>query len=395
MGAVNVRDGRLYIDFRYRSVRCREQTKLADTPANRKVLNKALLQIEREIKAGVFDYGKHFPDSPKAEHFRQLDAMEQQNAVQGDMSFEAFALAWFEEKRYEWRESHVETIDGILKVHLIPAFQRRPIGAIVKADIMAFRGALCAPDKESGKRLSPSRINHIMTALRMILNEAADRFGYETPWRNIKALPMPRAEVQPFSLQEVMKIIGGVRDDFKPYYTVRFFTGLRTGEIDGLEWETVDFANKQIHVRQSLVRGKIEKCKTASSYRTLLMSQQVHDALVEQWKLTGKKSKFVFCARNGEPLNHRNVTNRVWYPLLEYLGLEKRNPYQSRHTAATLWLAAGENPEWIARQLGHSNTSMLFRVYSRYIPNLMREDGKAFEQLLEEEVAMEDEPCFL
>lgn len=125
------------------------------------------------------------------------------------------------------------------------------------------------------------------------------------------------------------------------------------------------------------------------------MSQQVHDALVEQWQLTGKKSKFVFCARNGQPLNHRNVTRRVWYPLLEYLGLEKRNPYQSRHTAATLWLAAGENPEWIARQLGHSNTSMLFRVYSRYIPNLMREDGKAFEQLLEEEVVMEDEPCFL
>ena len=172
-------------------------------------------------------------------------------------------------------------------------------------------------------------------------------------------------------------------------------TGLRTGEIDGLEWDSVDFANKQIHIRQALVRGKIEECKTASSYRTLLMSQQVHDALVEQWQLTGKKSKFVFCARNGKPLNHRNVTNRVWYPLLEYLGLEKRNPYQSRHTAATLWLAAGENPEWIARQLGHSNTSMLFRVYSRYIPNLMQEDGRAFEQLLEDETTLGDEECTL
>jgi len=59
-----------------------------------------------------------------------------------------------------------------------------------------------------------------------------------------------------------------------------------------------------------------------------------------------------------------------------------RRPYQCRHTAATLWLGAGENPEWIARQLGHTTTEMLFRVYSRYVPNLTRRDGSAFERLL-------------
>jgi integrase len=53
-----------------------------------------------------------------------------------------------------------------------------------------------------------------------------------------------------------------------------------------------------------------------------------------------------------------------------------------RHTAATLWLASGEAPEWIARQLGHSSTEMLFRVYSRYVPNLTRRDGSAIERLL-------------
>jgi integrase len=45
-------------------------------------------------------------------------------------------------------------------------------------------------------------------------------------------------------------------------------------------------------------------------------------------------------------------------------------------------LGAGENPEWIAMQLGHSTTEMLFRVYSRYVPNLTRRDGSAFERLL-------------
>ena len=45
-------------------------------------------------------------------------------------------------------------------------------------------------------------------------------------------------------------------------------------------------------------------------------------------------------------------------------------------------LASGENPEWIARQMGHTTTEMLFRVYSRFVPNLTRQDGSAFERLL-------------
>ena len=111
------------------------------------------------------------------------------------------------------------------------------------------------------------------------------------------------------------------------------------------------------------------------------MSQLVYDALKEQQKATGNMD-FVFCTRSGTPLSHNNVTKRVWYPLLAHLGLRKRRPYQTRHTAATLWLAAGENPEWIARQMGHTTTEMLFRIYSRYVPNLTRRDGSAFERLL-------------
>ncbi|MFO1607116.1 hypothetical protein QOT38_04440, partial [Pseudomonas aeruginosa] len=45
--------------------------------------------------------------------------------------------------------------------------------------------------------------------------------------------------------------------------------------------------------------------------------------------------------------------------------------------------SAGENPEWIARQMGHTTTEMLFRVYSRYVPNLTRRDGSAFDNLIQ------------
>lgn len=111
------------------------------------------------------------------------------------------------------------------------------------------------------------------------------------------------------------------------------------------------------------------------------MSQPVFNALKQQSKVTCDID-YVFANKAGNPLSVHNVTKRIWYPLLRCLGLPLRRPYQTRHTAATLWLAAGENPEWIARQMGHSTTEMLFRIYSRYVPNLTRQDGSAFESLL-------------
>jgi integrase len=130
------------------------------------------------------------------------------------------------------------------------------------------------------------------------------------------------------------------------------------------------------------VLGEDEYTKTDGSQRDIQMSQPVFDALQEQFKATGKASEYVFCNLAGTPLDNKNFTDRVWYPLLRHLGLTLRRPYQMRHTAATLWLASGEAPEWIARQLGHTNTEMLFKVYSRYVPNLTRQDGSAMERLL-------------
>ena len=56
--------------------------------------------------------------------------------------------------------------------------------------------------------------------------------------------------------------------------------------------------------------------------------------------------------------------------------------FEMRHRAARLWLASGEAPEWVARQLGHSSTQMLFSVYSRFVPNMTRQDGSAIDRLL-------------
>lgn len=400
MGSVRKRNesGLLFFDFRYGGLRCREQTALKDTKANRQKLQRILGQIEMQIKAGVFDYSAMFPGSKALRKLGSPDFPESVRAIEatvvanssasvpsadlGDSDFEDFANLWFGENEVTWRRSQKKTNRGILNKHLIPAFGGQGVGRITKAEILAFRSQLAKVPGRKGTTLSPKRINSVMGVLRQILNEAADRFDFSSAYRNIKPLKVPKSDVQPFTLDEVNQVINKVRADFRYYYTVRFFTGLRTGEIDGLKWEYIDFENLLILVRETIVAGEEDYTKTDGSQREIQMSQVVYDALKAQEKLTRRRSKYVFCNGNGEPLDHNNVTKRIWYPLLRHLGLKERRPYQTRHTAATLWLASGENPEWIARQMGHSSTEMLFRVYARYVPNLTRRDGSAFERLL-------------
>lgn len=386
MGSINSRNGKLYIDFRYHGVRCREQSSLSDTKRNRKQLEVLLNKIESEIALGMFDYATYFPNSSRAKSInRQIARVTIENVEeQTSPTFSIFAEIWFAEKLIEWRTSQSQTVRGVLDKHLIPKFGNYYLHAINKAEILAFRAGLAKEAGRSGKKLSASRINHIMSPLRVILNEAADRYQFVSPWINIKALKVPRTDIQPFSLPEVKRILETVRADFKPYFTVRFFTGLRSGEIDGLMWKHVKLDEGLILVHQSLVRGELVSTKTDGSFRNVQISEPVRQALLAQEKLTKGKTEYVFANRKGNPLDNRNVTQKIWYPLLRFLGLEKRTPYQTRHTAATLWLAAGESPEWIAKQLGHSTTTMLFRVYSRYVPNLTRQDGSAFEKLLQE-----------
>ena len=382
MGSINIRSGRLQLDFRYRGIRCREQTSLSDTEANRRRMRKLLDKIDAEVLLGTFDYQAYFPNSRRVTQFAEQDERRAE-ALSRTPRFESFAEGWLDENEVRWRPSYCATTSGTVRKYLIPRFGEQYLDQIKRGEILEFRAELRKRRLKNGRTLSPDRVNHIISPLRMMLDEAALRYDFMSPMSGIKGLPVGRSDVEPFTLDEVQTILATVRDDFRTYYTVRFFTGMRTGEIDGLQWRYIDFDRREILIRQALVDGELGATKTDGSARDILMSGPVHEALTEQHKVTGHLD-FVFCNAAGNPLCHRNVTKRVWYPILRHLGLRKRRPYQSRHTAATLWLASGENAEWVARQLGHTTTEMLFRRYSRFIPNLTRQDGSAFERLLDQ-----------
>lgn len=383
MATIRERSGKLIADFRYMGIRCRETTNLEDNAYNRRILKKRLEQLEAEITLGTFEYEKYFPKSNRVEEFKEKRS--QQIAVQTKVPlFKEFTKLWFKQKQVEWRTSYQQKVSIVIKNYLIPAFGNQVLSKIKKSDLLNFRASLAkVTHGKDQTSLKASRINQIMTPLRMILNDAAERYEFESPYKNINNLKESKIEVTPFSLEEVHKILTTVREDFRPYYTIRFFTGMRTSEIDGLQWKNIDLQRREIHIREALVNGELGGTKTYGSDRTIQMSDRVYQAFLQQKMLNNGKSEFVFCNRDGGPLDYRLVNKRVWHPLLRFLGLTPRRAYQTRHTAATLWLAAGENPEWVARQLGHSTTEMLFRVYSRYIPNVTRRDGSAFEAMLE------------
>ena len=392
MGSVRLLSGRgtLFMDFRYAGSRCREYTALTDTPANRKRLEKALTKIESEIASGTFDYAKTFPGSKVPGVATAIPSSTAPSpgdsvagvAINSTPAFAKFAETWFEEHKVEWRRSHIKVLRSTLDGHLVPHFKAKPVGEISKADILAFRSKLAALPGRANAKMSNKRINGIMAPLRQILEDAADRFAFISPCVNLRPLRIRRSDVEPFTLDQVQQILATVRPDYRDYFTVRFLTGMRTGEAHGLKWKYVDFERRLILIRETFVLGEDEYTKTDGSQRDIQMSQPVFEALQRQYKATGELSEYVFCNREGNPLDNDNFNERVWAPLLRHLGLKQRRPYQMRHTAATLWLASGEQPQWIASQLGHTSTEMLFNVYARFVPNLTRQDGSAIDRLL-------------
>lgn len=203
MGHIRVRkeNSKLLLDFFNQGVRCREQTSLPDTPANRRKLEKLLSQVELEIKLGKFNYASHFPNSKLAQRFSTAAPAGDPTVAQpvtsftpvvqavapsaGDHSplFRDFIVEWIAENQIGWRRSHITNIQGMVKKHYLPVFGSIRVGHITRPDILKFRSSLAKVSGRNGNEgLSANRINKIMDPLRRVFEEAADRYEFNTPF---------------------------------------------------------------------------------------------------------------------------------------------------------------------------------------------------------------------
>jgi len=166
---------------------------------------------------------------------------------------------------------------------------------------------------------------------------------------------------------------------YRPYFEFAVQTGLRPSEQVALKWGAID--DEFIHIELSRVYNREKSdLKTEESRRRIQIRPGIKECLKQQRELSQHLDRpYVFVNMEGRPIL-RDKLREVWARVLKKTDLIYRRMYETRHTFASWALAAGETPEWVARTLGHVDTSMVYKTYGRYIPNLTRQDGSAFER---------------
>lgn len=385
MGKIRVnRHGNLYFDFFFQGIRCYEGVALPNTPANRKRLNARMQVIDEQIAIGTFDYCSTFPGGNKSHIFKPL-------SVVGKQLFDEYFERWLK-KKYDpdRKENEIKKGTWLLYKEVYKNYLKPYFGAMALKDI-DLPCLISFSDKLAGK--SSIRIRHIIAPLRGCLNDAADRGIIEhNPWKKkvFGKLRIPPKEIQPFSLEDVAKFLERCSNHYREYFIVAFYAGMRPSEQIALKWGRVDFDRGYFRVLESRTKGEDGRPKTAKSTRDVKMTPAVYDAFLSQKEKTFTKSEYVFLNEEGGAISLDSLRRHVWHTTLKNAELAYRNPYQSRHTAITLMLMAGENPYWVAEQTGTS-AEMIWKHYFKYIQNMGKKDGDAFGKMITSKVAQETE----
>lgn len=195
MASINVSaQGKLFFDFRFQQMRCREYTKLNDSPENRRKLKPILKRLEVEIALGTFQYEVYFPNSKRLAKLREKEEKQQQpSANKPDLpTFKEFKEQWWAEMSVGWRNSYKKTIGNLIDLRLLPTFGDKVICDINKTDVLNFRASLAKVTTGKNKTMSAQHINRHIKVLKMIINEAADRFDFNPVINGIKPLKPAR-----------------------------------------------------------------------------------------------------------------------------------------------------------------------------------------------------------
>ncbi|MBW2566110.1 MAG: site-specific integrase [Deltaproteobacteria bacterium] len=312
------------------------------------------------------------------ENFRLHGHFRLKATDEGNPTFGQVAKLWAKLHAKRIKYSTWRDYRSSMNTHLLPAFKDMPIKEITYLDVETFIDGLSC---------GPKRANNILVPMRAVF-KMAYKLGYvsDNVMLKVDNLPVEQPDVFPLTDDEVLAILDAVDPFYRPYTSLRFFTGMRTGEIDGLAW--VDFKEEmaprqKLHINKSFVYGQEGKTKTKKSKRYIDCLLPVVEALNEQKRLTGK-GKYIFQTKEGDRMNPDHFRNVVWKQALKKAGLRYRAPIQTRHTFATLALSKGEDIGWVQNMLGHSSLQMIFTRYYAWIPQKTRNDGAALTEAFRE-----------
>ncbi|TEW55734.1 site-specific integrase [Psychromonas sp. RZ22] len=384
MAHIRVRpNGRIQFDLHLYGQRFREGTKMTATPKNLNHAKAQLKKMNAEIDLGTFQYRDYFPDSKKTGKFESLQRTKHPDRCYP--FFDSFADEWFDRQKSKWKNSYKNTVRLNIEGYLKPIFGNTLINEVTLAQVEYYRQDLMEQLKSDGSRkLSNRRINNIFWPLIAMISLASDEYKFDYPLRRYKALKEESADSHPMTIEEVERFLAVVPSEWHDYFVLRFWTGMRSCEVHGLYVEHLDFDHRLIRIRQNYVNGEICDVKTPKSRRDLKMCDTLYEVLSRVMTSKTDDSPFVFTTPKGKPIDTHYISQKLWYPTLKKAGLKRRRPYETRHTAAVLHIAAHENPLYISQMLGHSDTRLLFDVYAPYVANASRRDGSAFSKMMME-----------
>jgi integrase len=210
---------------------------------------------------------------------------------------------------------------------------------------------------------------------------------------------VPAPEIATLTIPQVRKLLEtAVGDPYEALYVLAVHTGMRWGEIAGLQWQDVNLQMGVIHVCRaqrevylpdaaegSKYRAELAEPKTKAGRRAIRIGNTTIEALKAHRAKLGASplpTLRVFTTPTGDPLRRSNFGRKHWHPLLDDAGIDRMGIHSLRHTMATTGLTNGLHAKIIQERLGHARISQTLDTYSHVIPELHEQAATILEDAL-------------
>ncbi len=293
-----------------------------------------------------------------------------------DISFAEFADKWMAEYvRPRLKPSTIVGYESQLRSSLVPEFGPLRLSAITAASIHAWIATL------TERGLSPASVNHALAQLKFMLSHAVDsnHLG-ANPAEKVPRLRVPYKEMKVWEPEQIRRFLDAVDPPYRLYYATAVLTGVRRGEIQGLQWQDVDWKRNQLRVARNYYKGQLLPPKSRTSVRRIDLAPSLLEALRKAKPSGVDGESHIFLSARSLPLDPATIKMRVFVPACERAGVPRIRFHDLRHTFAALLVAAGHHPKYIQVQMGHSSIQMTLDLYGHLLPDVHEGAGVRLER---------------
>ena len=251
------------------------------------------------------------------------------------------------------------------------------------------------------KVLAEKSILHHHRLISTILQDAVEwQLILSNPAKRMKPPKTEKVEIKALTKEEVQMVVKELYkqddEDLKCLLMLAMFTGMRRGEMLGLEWQDVDMAKKELRIVRNSIYTKntgiqTTTPKTKKSMRKITIPTIIIELLQEhklkqsyQQAMAGSDwvdTQRIFTQWNGMPM-HPDTMSEKCKKFLNQLGLEGYHLHCLRHTHASLLIADGADIQTVSNRLGHEQTSTTLNMYVHCYAAKDREMSDAMERMV-------------